>query len=323
MGKTEKWCGEIVQQSEKDGHILTFDEIKHRYTLDGVRVPGATTFGKGGYPTSEQLIGWQIKEGSKYTAKIIQRLRREKPSRIIEGELLEKINNKSRKAYQKEIRRAADIGTIVHDYAYFVQSGKTDEAKSLLELQKDHPSLGKIKNGIGKYEEWRAQNKGETVLLEAIVASLAHQYGGKFDHLSFRNGVLILSDYKTSNGIYVDHFIQLGSYAIAIEEWLDKWLISYGLPLKVGGFEVLRFGKENGDDFHPLLITNPEEIERLKQQALRCRYTYKFRLAWENDKRFKWNGGASGTSGNYKAMESGLKSLPRKQRNQNPINKVG
>ena len=280
-------------ESRKDDHILLFDEAKHRYTLDGNRIPGATTFGKGGYPTSEQLVGWQAAEAAKYAVRIVQRLRKYKPERIIEGELLAKIVKKSKKASAKVAKRAAGIGTIVHDYAYLTEIGRAREALQMLSEHEEHTDWEKINNGVKKYEVWREQNKGETVLLEAIVASVVHQYGGKFDHLSIRNGLLILSDYKTSNGIYVDQFIQLASYAIAIEEWLDQWLKQYGLPLKVGGLEILRFGKENGDDFHPMLITNPEEIDQLKYQAIRCRQTYKFRLAWESDKRFKFNGGAS------------------------------
>lgn len=280
-------------RSEHDGHILEFDEVKHRYTLDGNRIPGTTTFGKNGYPTSEQLIGWEIAQGAKYMAAMIQRLRKYKPERIISGELLERLVKKSKKAHSKVAKRAAGIGTIVHDYAYLVEIGKPGEAMQMLSKHEKHADWEKINNGINKYNEWHAQNKGDTVLLEAIVASVVHQFGGKFDHLSLRNGLLILSDYKTSNGIYVDQFIQLAAYAIAIEEWLDKWLAQYGLPLKVGGLEILRFGKENGDDFHPLLITNPLEIEHLKQQAIRCRQTYRFRLSWESDRRFKFNGGVS------------------------------
>jgi len=280
-------------ESRKDDHLLLFDEAKHRYTLDGNRIPGTTTFAKGGYPTSEQLIGWEIAQGSIYTAKVVQRLRREKPNRIIAGELLEKIIKKSKKAHAKVAKRAAGIGTIVHDFAYLTELGRAREALQMLSEHENHADWQKINNGVKKYEEWHAQNKGETVLLEAIVASVVHQFGGKFDHLSLRNGLLILSDYKTSNGIYVDQFIQLAAYAVAIEEWLDQWLKQYGLPLKVGGLEILRFGKENGDDFHPLLITNEQEIEQLKFQAIRCRQTYKFRLGWESDKRFKYVGGAS------------------------------
>ena len=311
-------------QSIKDDHVLEFDEAKHRYTLDGNRGPGATTFGKGGYPTSEQLVGWMIGQGSLYTGSIIQRLRRDNPNRILENGLLEKIAKKSKKAYQRESKRAADIGTVVHDYAYLVEIGRAREALYLLSEHEDGSERWqKINNGVKKFDEWREQNKGETVLLEAIIASVVHQYAGKFDHLSLRNGLLILSDYKTSNGIYVDQFIQLAAYAIAIEEWLDKWLAQYGLPLKVGGLEILRFGKENGDDFHPLLITNEQEIEALKQQAIRCRQTYKFRLAWENDKRFTVNGGARVRKSSESSSQPGLKRISRKQRNQDSAGKVG
>lgn len=309
--------------SQKGDHILEFDETKHRYTLDGNRVPGATTFGKGGYPTSEQLIGWQIAQGAMYTAKIIQRLRRDTPSRIIGGELLATIIKRSKKASTKTSKRAANIGTIVHDYAYLTELGRAREALQMLSEHENHPDWEKINNGVKKYEEWHSQNKGDTVLLEAIVASVAHQFGGKFDHLSIRNGLLILSDYKTSTGIYVDMFIQLASYAVAIEEWLDKWLGEYKLPLKVGGLEILRFGKEDGEDFQPLLITDPQEIEQLKAQAIRCRDTYRFRLRWENDKRFKYNGGASAAKSSDTTSQPGIKRISRKQRDKDSASKVG
>lgn len=291
-------------RSEKDGHILEFDEEKHRYRLDGNAVPGTTTFAKGGYPTSELLTSWMIGQGAEYAYDHATGERKE----VIKA---------AKTAYRVKAQEAASIGTTVHDYAYLTESGRVREALQLLSEHEDSPNWEKINSGAKKFDTWHAQNKGETVLLEAIVASVVHQYAGKFDHLSLRNGLLVLSDYKTSNGIYVDQFIQLAAYAIAIEEWLDKWLAQYNLPLKVGGLEILRFGKEGGEDFQPLMVTEPAEIEAMKEQAIRCRQTYKFRLAWESDRRFKFNGGANGTSGDSKAAEQGLKPLPRKQRNKN------
>lgn len=304
-------------ESIKDDHILLFDEEKHRYTLDGNRIPGATTFGKGGYPTSEQLVSWMIGQGAEYACtKLIEEATHE--GNFVEwpdNEKQKEIIKAAKTAHRIKAEEAAGIGTIVHDYAYLVELGRVREALQMLSEHESSPNWGKINNGVKKYEGWHEQNKGETVLLEAIVASIVHQFGGKFDHLSFRNGLLILSDYKTSNGIYVDQFIQLASYAIAIEEWLDKWLAQYNLPLKVGGLEILRFGKEEGE-LQQLLVTNLEEIEQLKLQAIRCRQTYKFRLAWESDKRFKYNGGASGTKSSDTATESGIVRIPRKQRNE-------
>lgn len=285
-------------ESRKGEHLLEFDEVKHRYKLDGIAVPGTTTFAKGGYPTSEQLTSWMISQGSAYAINEIRRLQSEGGE--VPNEKIKEIVKASKTAYRAEAEKAAGIGTVVHDYAYLTESGRAREAVYMLSEYEDKPTWEQINNGVKKYEDWRAQNKGETVLLEAIVASVVHQFGGKFDHLSLRDGRLILSDYKTSNGIYVDQFIQLAAYSVAIEEWLDEWLKQYGLPLEVGGLEILRFGKESGDYQH-LLIDNKIEIRVLKEQAIRCRQTYKFRLAWESDKRFKFNGGANGTGGNPKA----------------------
>jgi len=91
------------------------------------------------------------------------------------------------------------------------------------------------------------------------------------------NGKLILRDYKTSKDIFLEQFIQLAGYAIAIKEWLN---------LDVEGIEVLRFGKEDGA-FENLLISDPAELQMFKDQAIRCRGTFEF-SKFGNDARFDW-----------------------------------
>lgn len=269
-------------QSSKDNHYLTFDDEKHRYTLDGQRVPGATTFGKGGYPTSEALVGWMIGQGSNYTAvKIKQGL----PNFPNETEL-KQIIKESKTAHRAVAEEAANIGTIVHDYAYLTELGRTREALQMLSEFEEAPQWTEINNGVKKFEEWKAGNSDIIVATEAIVASVEEQYGGKFDRLATRNGKLVLSDFKTSNGFYVDQFIQLGAYSKAIKEWLG---------LDVEAFEILRFGKEKGE-FETLLVDNQEELQAFIAQAVLCRRTYKFKLKWDSDKRFKWMGGTKNVS---------------------------
>ena len=265
-------------QSQKDGHYFTFDDVKHKYTLDGEAVPGVTTFIKGGYPQSFNLTSWMIGQGASYTSKVLQRIGREKPLRIGD-KLNEKIAKKSKTAYKKLSEEAAGIGSVVHDYAYLTEIERTSEAMQMLSLHKETPQWERIKNGVDKFEDWRKENKDELVDSEQIVASIQHSFGGKFDRLARRDGVLILSDFKTSNGIYPDQFIQLAAYRLAIKEWL-------GLDVKM--LEILRFGKDDGD-FHTLLIDKPSEIEMFTEQAIRCRQTYQFRKV-ESDKRFKFGG---------------------------------
>jgi hypothetical protein len=254
-----------VIESRKDGNLLTFDEVKHQYRLNGIRVPGPTTFGKGGYPTSEMLIGWMIGQGSRFTADQIMKVATtDQGIGRIEEKWLKEIIKESKTAYRTSSMAAAAIGTVVHDYAYHTELGHTEEAEKLLALHRPTEAWAKISNGIDKFKEWKGQNTDEIVATEAIVASVQENYGGKFDRLAYRPGTgLILSDFKTSSGIFVDMFIQLGAYVKAI------------------------------DEFQTLLITDKSEIEEFIRQAIFCRRTYSFRLKWESDKRFKWMGRAS------------------------------
>lgn len=270
-------------QSTSNGHYLTFDDDKHRYILDGERVPGVTTFGHGGYPTSEALISWMkgqtgnavfdallSQQGGGYYPHVVFPISETERKEIVK---------KAKTADRTKSEEAADIGTLVHDFCYQTEVNKV-VSKELLDKIGLHKDKEKILAGVDKFTEWRKTNADEMVASESIIASPTHSFGGKFDRLARRDGKLILSDFKTSGAIYVDQFIQLAAYRIAIQEWLG---------MTVEGLEVLRFGKDDGE-FETKMIDKPEEIKAFEEQAIRCRYTYIFRNKWESDKRFKWGG---------------------------------
>jgi len=260
-------------KSVSNNHLLIFDEETHRYVLDGNRVPGVTTFIKGGFVTSEALVSWQKGKAAEYALEIGLQLGMvgEPLTETRKKEIVKEAKTKDKEAAEA----AAAIGTLVHDYAYHSELRHEEEVQEILAIAGDHPDWQKIKNGIDKFEAWNKENKDELLMSETIVGSAVHQFGGKFDRLS--KG-FILDDFKTSNSIYIDHFNQLGAYAVALEEWMG---------ISVKGLRVLRFGKEDGE-FQPLLINDLEEIKAFKTQAILCRQTYKFKLKWEADKRFDW-----------------------------------
>lgn len=272
-------------QSACGPHYLSFDDVKHKYTLDGERVPGATTFGKGGYPTSEQLISWmkgqaaqsaydQLIEASTHEGNFIMWPDDDERKEIIKA---------AKQADKTKAAEAAAIGSAVHDFAFYTELGENAKALQSLQQFVGTSDWEKVNNGVTKFKEWKDQNNDKIIATEAIVASVEEQYGGKFDRLAERPKIgLVLSDFKTSSGIFVDQFIQLGAYTKAIEEWMG---------LKINAIEILRFGKEDGE-FQTLLIKKPDEIQQLIDQAVLCRRTYRFRLKWEADKRFKWMGRA-------------------------------
>ena len=70
-----------------------------------------------------------------------------------------------------------------------------------------------------------------------------HRYGGTPDAIGVVNNQLVLLDWKTSNGIYADHLIQLAAYG-------HLWNENYPDQPITGGFHLLRFSKQKGDFGH-------------------------------------------------------------------------
>lgn len=275
-----------VNKSFDGKHTIQFNEASHRYKLNGKACVGTTTFVKAGYPTSMGLISWMkgqslehlwnaLTEPSEPVGKYFAIA----PDSGYTEEDRKQMFKEAKNADKKTAQEAADIGTLLHDFAYLTELGKDQEAQALYDqiIQLPDDIKMKVINGITKFKEWKKTNADELIASETLIASPTHLFCGKFDRLAKRNGVLILDDFKSSNSIYLEHFIQLGAYSIAIREWMG---------MKVEGFEILRFGKEDGE-FETMLIDDPKEIQIFEEQAIRCRQTYEFRKL-ESDTRWAW-----------------------------------
>lgn len=273
----------VMTAKSFDGlHELVFNEKSHRYKLNTKAAVGTTTFSKGGYPTSMGLIKWMQDQaaGSIFSALTVPGEGGYYPREgfwPISDDTRKTLIKSARDAHEAVSTEAADIGTITHAYAEARSLGKLDEADALIERVKSVDKWPVISNCLKLYCDWEAKNKGTLILAEGLVASPTYLFCGKFDRLDNVDGRLILRDYKTAKDIYVDQYIQLAAYAIAIKEWLN---------LDVAGLEVLRFGKEDGA-FQNLLIDDPKEIMDFKEQAVRCLETHRFRK-YESDPRFDW-----------------------------------
>ena len=272
-----------VSRSFDGKHVIEFSETSHRYKLDGKAAVGVTTFLKGGYPTSQGLISWQKDQALKSLFSNLTSIGSEEGFCPREGfwpireEIRQELFKEAKAADRATAQEAADIGTLIHEYAFLYE---TKGDINLLESQINRlPEENRvlILNGISKFKSWRELNPDNLTAVEQLVASPTHMFCGKFDKLAIRDGVLVLSDYKSSKSIYLDMFIQLAAYAIAIKEWMG---------LDVGALEILRFGKEDGE-FETMLVNDPAEIKLFKDQAIRCRQTHEFRKL-ENDDRWKY-----------------------------------
>lgn len=260
-----------ISRSYDGKHVLEFNELKHVYKLDGKRRVGVTTFTKGGYPTSRGLIYWQKAQAinsvlSTLTDKTEDGLVPKDHIWPLPDKQVADLIRMAHDASEVASQEAADIGSIIHDFAFLDRTGGDTEA--LLGRINTLPEdvKAKIMRGIDKYKAWRAATNDELVMAEAPVASVIHDFCGKFDLLTRRDGLTVLSDYKSSKSIYPDQFIQLAAYKLAIKEWHN---------LVVDVLEVVRFGKEDGE-FETKMITDPNVVMKYCAQAIRCRQTYEF-----------------------------------------------
>lgn len=247
-------------KSKSGKNALVFDEKSHRYILNSEPVPGVTSILKESSPGSPQLEAWKINQSLNALVERIKSV----PLPVAEWPkaFWEEAVKYAKSAWRSTAKKAADIGSIVHDYCESIEGGKTFD----LSIIETHPDKEKIKTCIEKFEAWRKLN-GDTIMAqEGIVASVDQGYAGKFDRLAKRGDKVVLSDFKTSGRIYPEYWVQLAAYVIAIEEWLG---------INVDIIEIIRIGKEDGA-FEAVQISDPIDIIELREQFIRQLETYAF-----------------------------------------------
>jgi hypothetical protein len=154
---------------------------------------------------------------------------------------------------------AADIGTLAHEAAEchikgteFIMPPVSEEAAA------------KVRSAFEAYMEWREDSRIDVVGSEIRYVSEQYKYGGTLDGIGSKQGRPVLIDFKTSNGTYAEHLIQLAAYHHLHEEvtgqTFERW-------------HLLRFGKERGDFHHHSYKPIPEAWEAFKH--LRALYDLK------------------------------------------------
>lgn len=176
------------------------------YLADGTRVPSVTTVISnckiGGV---EQLLAWANREG-------------------LEG-----------RDYKETRQRAADAGTCAHDRVYCHVHGQ------LLAPEKYPPEVWQRSQApFDAFLEWAEQTKLELAAGEVPLVSEQYRYAGTLDAVAVR-GKLTLMDWKTSNGVWPEHLIQVRAYGQLWEENHPD------LPIN-GGYMIARFSKQDSPD---------------------------------------------------------------------------
>jgi len=126
---------------------------------------------------------------------------------------------------------AADIGTQAHAMV-----------EAFIRGQEIPDGDEKAKAAFNEYLEWQKRTHIEIVEAEIALVSEKHQYGSTIDAMGKFENEFELLDWKSSNGCYADHLIQLAAYW---KNWEENRPYS-----KVRRIHLCRFGKEGGFHHH-------------------------------------------------------------------------
>jgi hypothetical protein len=96
---------------------------------------------------------------------------------------------------------------------------------------------------FGAFMRWVEQSRGTIIATELWFVDEEYQTGGCIDALRIEeDGTLAILDWKSSNGTYADHFIQIAAYTKLLERKLTEW--GGGVPVTcAGGVHLCRFSK--------------------------------------------------------------------------------
>jgi hypothetical protein len=159
------------------------------------------------------------------------------------------------KAHQKELAKAAEIGTQIHGLVEW------NLRKEIGQLVGPEPVVrDQALWGFMVYEEWRKTTKLRPLAIEQVVWSTTHQYAGTMDLyadvlLEPHGSCHVVLDWKSSRGIYDESLLQNVAYLRALIE------MGHATPPVYGA--IVRFPKVETDPEFEVRIITPEEQDEL------------------------------------------------------------
>lgn len=183
--------------------VKRVDTLKsHYYTINGKRAVGVTT-ALNALP-KDALPRWAARTVAEH---VVDNLRTV-ASMVAEGGRKPTVDYLTGLPNQKR-DTAAERGTDVHDLVFHLADGKPVEVPSDIEPY--------VRGALMYLDEWQPT----TVLAETVVASYTHGFCGQFDTIQDVSGLgRVQVDWKTGNGVYGSHALQLAAYRFA-EVYLD------------------------------------------------------------------------------------------------------
>lgn len=215
----------IETHSLYNGEVtLKFDnrQYKHIYTVNNEVVFGVTNIV--GVINKPALMYWAVNQAIENLTDLW------KPGVAYDEIQISEMLGNAKKAHRTTSGRAADIGTIGHDWVH-----KHIEARMGKKLLPPMPVNPELKEGVKGFLKWEKEHNVEFLLSEKKIYSKKYGFAGTLDIEAKVDGLLSVVDIKFSNSIYQEYFLQATSYLVArIEETKQKY---------PGGIHILRLNK--------------------------------------------------------------------------------
>jgi hypothetical protein len=108
----------------------------------------------------------------------------------------------------KYIREAGDVGTLAH---HIIEQHLRDKPLETDAFSADQITMAS--NAARSFFAWIKEHNVTPRLIEARLISERYGYGGTVDTFGIVDGIdSVLWDYKTSNGVWPEHFMQISGY---------------------------------------------------------------------------------------------------------------
>lgn len=125
--------------------------------------------------------------------------------------------------YRKKRDVAATAGTVAH---FLIECHLRGDTPDLSEVAPD--TVSAAETSYLKWLEWWEKQNATPLYVEHQAVSEEYGYGGTIDLVYQRNdsGIIGILDNKTSNGIYLSHWVQIAGYRNLLKERIDEHVIA-------------------------------------------------------------------------------------------------
>lgn len=245
---------------------FTFDEKKHAYYLNGVKMTGVTSIL--GVIDKPALIQWSANMAVDYVASNLM-------SAItypLDNNKITEVFNLARKAWAKNRDSAGGIGTQCHYWIEQFVKAKINGSEYIPNYESEN-----VKKMVEKFIEWSVNENITFLLSEQKIYSTEHFYAGTVDIVFEKGGKKYIGDIKTAKDIYSTNYLQMAGYHICFEE--------LGKLKDLAGYCVINIPKIVNEKVAKIKVKYVKDTKTCKRTFLSVldlyRYINKEKPAWQ------------------------------------------